>query len=94
MVDINEAYIRTKLWQCYFDGSKHKQGTGVGIFILSPYGVPTRFCYNIKGGCSNNEAEYEALIIGLQIMLGVGIKDINIKGDSELVVKKLTKEYK
>ena len=77
-----------------FCGSKHKKWTGVGIFILSPDGVLTRFHYKIKGECSNNEAKYEALIIGLQIMLDVGIKDIDIKGDLELLVKQFTKEYK
>ena len=41
-----------------------------------------------------NEAEYEALITGFQIMLDIGIKDVGIKGDLELVVKQLTKEYK
>ena len=87
MVDTYEAYVGTKSWQLYFDGSKHKQGTGVGIFLLSPDGVPTKFRYKIRGECSNNEAEYEALIIGLQIMSDVGIKDVSIKGESELVVK-------
>ncbi|XP_058784953.1 uncharacterized protein LOC131659846 [Vicia villosa] len=94
VVDITEAYVGTRSWQLFFDGSRHKEGTGVGIFVVSPDGIPTKFRYRIKGDCSNNEAEYEALIIGLQIMLNVGIRDVDIKGDSELVVKQLTKEYK
>ena len=78
----------------YFDGSSHKNGTGVGVFILSPLNIPTKFKYKIKDFCSNNEAEYEVLIVGLKFLLGLGAKNVVIQGDSELVVKQLTKEYK
>ncbi|XP_058740980.1 uncharacterized protein LOC131613318 [Vicia villosa] len=94
VVDVTKAYVGTRSWKLYFDGSKHKQGTGVGIFIVSRDGIPNRFRYKIKGDYSNSEAKYEALIIGLQIMLDVDIKDVDIRGDSELVVKQVTKEDK
>jgi len=44
--------------------------------------------------CSNNEAEYEAMVAGLEMLLELGAKDVEIRGDSELVIKQLTKEYK
>jgi ribonuclease HI len=78
----------------YFDGSKHKHGAGIGIFILSPLKIPTEFNFKLNGVCSNNEAKYEALISGLEILLNLGAKHIKIKGDSEPVLKQLTKEYK
>jgi ribonuclease HI len=78
----------------YFDSYSHKNGTRVGVFILSPLNIPTKFKYKIKDFCSNNDAEYDALIVGLEILLGLGAKNVVIKGDSELVEKQLTKEYK
>jgi ribonuclease HI len=94
---VNEAPIESidiEPWNLYFDGSRHKHGTGIGIFILSPCKIPTKFKYKINGSCSNNEAEYEALITDLEILLDLGARHVKIRGDSELVIKQLTKEYK
>jgi ribonuclease HI len=41
---------------------------------------------------SNNAAEYEALINGLQIAIELGIKHLEIRGDSELVVGQVMKD--
>ncbi|KAH9313597.1 hypothetical protein KI387_022224, partial [Taxus chinensis] len=43
--------------------------------------------------CTNNIAEYEALLLGLRIAWKYGVKDIIAKGDSELVVKQIRKLY-
>ena len=86
--------VDTEPWKLYFDGSSHRNGTGVGIFILSPQGMPTKFKCKVDGNCSNNKAEYEALIIGLRILKDLGAQKVEIKGDSELVIKQITREYK
>ncbi|CAJ2657607.1 unnamed protein product [Trifolium pratense] len=93
-IESPQNYIALEPWTLYFDGSRHQHGTGIGILIISPQKIPTKFKYRINGICPNNEAEYEALIAGLEILLSLGARDIKIKGDSELVLKQLTKEYK
>ena len=86
-------YLETEPWKLYFDGSSHKNENGVGILIVSPNKIPTKFKYKIEGPCSNKKIEYEALIVGLEILLNLGAKRVEIREDSELVVKLITKEY-
>ena len=61
-------------WKLYFDGSRAEQGTGVGIVMESPQGVKTQLAFRVKKVCSNNQVEYEALVLGLEILLQKGIK--------------------
>ena len=53
-----------------------------------------KFKYMINEKCSNNEAEYEALIVGLQLLKELGASQIEVRGDSELIIKQVTREYK
>ena len=94
MIEESLNFVDVQPWKLYFDSSSHKNGTGVGILIISPENIPTEFKVRFDKLCSNNEAKYEALIAGLEILLELGAKHVEIKGDSELVFKQLTKEYK
>ncbi|XP_050897084.1 uncharacterized protein LOC127103889 [Lathyrus oleraceus] len=94
MVESPMNVVDTTPWRIYFDGFSHKDGTGVGVLIASPRVGPTMFKYRIMEKCSNNEAEYEALIVGLQLLKGMGASRIEVRGDSELIIKQVTCEYK
>jgi hypothetical protein len=73
-------------WIMYFDGSVMKEGAGVGLVFISPLGVRMEYMVRLHFPASNNAAEYEALINGLRIAVDLGIKRLEIRGDSELVV--------
>ena len=49
--------------------------------------------YKLAFDCSNNEAEYEALITGLKLLKNLGAKRISIYGDLELLIKQVKGEY-
>ena len=66
----------------YFDGSLMKKGIGVGLVFVSPLGVHMRYVVRIHFPASNNVAEYEALVNGLCIAIEVGIRWLDVRGDS------------
>ncbi|XP_058766406.1 uncharacterized protein LOC131640003 [Vicia villosa] len=73
VVETPQLLVELKPWRLFLDGSTHKEGSGVGILLISPDGIPTKLKYRIEGpSCSNNEAECEVLIAGLEALLELG----------------------
>ncbi|KAM1454110.1 hypothetical protein ACFXTO_003660 [Malus domestica] len=60
-------------WKLYFDGSHTQKAAGAGIMILNPQGVYHYYSFLLDyQENTNNRAEYEALIIGLEILMDLG----------------------
>jgi ribonuclease HI len=86
------AKIEHETWIMYFDGSIMKEGVGVGLVFISPLGVRMEYMVRLHFPASNNATEYEALINGLRIAVELGIKHLEIRGNSELVVGQVMKD--
>jgi ribonuclease HI len=86
------AKIEHETWIMYLDGLVMKEGAGVGLVFISPLGVRMEYMVRLHFPVSNNAMEYEALINGLQIAVELGIKRLEIRGDSELVVGQVMKD--
>ena len=69
-----------------------KKGIGVGLVFMSPLGVHMRYMVCLHFPSSNNVAKYGTLINGLCIAIELGIRCLNIWGDSQLVVDQVMKE--
>ena len=80
-------------WQMYFDGASKSVGAWIGIVFISPQKDIMPYSFYLGKRLTNNAAEYEALIVGLQLALDFGIDQLDIYGDSELVIRQLTTEY-
>jgi ribonuclease HI len=70
----------------FFDGSTYREGHGVGIVLVLPRGAIFETMTRLKYFCTNNQAEYEAILLGLQILSSMGIKHVEAFDDSLLVV--------
>jgi ribonuclease HI len=77
----------------FFDGSSCGKGGGVGILLISPRGETFEFAIPIQPTVTNNQAEYEALLRGLQYLREAGAVSVEVYGDSELVIKQLNGQY-
>jgi hypothetical protein len=81
----------TKVWRMYFDGSLKLQGAGAGILFIAPGGEQLKYALQLSFPASNNAAEYEALIHGLNIAISLGINRLMVYGDSLVVISPINK---
>jgi ribonuclease HI len=77
----------------YFDGSYTLKGAGAGVVLIPPEGDVLKYAIQLEFSATNNIAEYEGLVNGLRLAKDLGIRRLLIKEDSQLVAKKVQKEY-
>ncbi len=76
-------------------GSRGNPGPAAAGFLLAgPDGGVVTSGGRCIGHATNNVAEYEALVWGLETAVALGISDLAIMADSELVVKQMRGEYR
>jgi hypothetical protein len=73
-----------QIWSLYFDGSKSREGAGVGCVLIDPTGNKTFIACRLEFECTNNTVEYEALLQGLRKALDMDVKNLIVFGDSEI----------
>jgi ribonuclease HI len=83
--------IQVECWTLYFDGSVMKTGAGAGLLFISPLGEHMRYAVCLHLPTSNNMAEYEALLCDHKIAIETGIKRLDVRGDSHLVIDQVMK---
>jgi ribonuclease HI len=75
----------------FFDGSLMKTGADAGLFFISPLGKHLRYVLRLHFPVSNNVAEYEALVKGLRNAIELGVRCLDARGDSQLVIDQVMK---
>lgn len=90
-------------WELYFDGASRTEsdpdGTprrraGAGLVFKTPQGGMIYHSFSLlKEECSNNEAEYEALIFGLLLALSMNVQSLLVYGDSQLIIRQVNDIY-
>uniref|UniRef100_A0A2N9J5A6 RNA-directed DNA polymerase n=1 Tax=Fagus sylvatica TaxID=28930 RepID=A0A2N9J5A6_FAGSY len=80
-------------WKLFVDGASNMKGAGAGAVLVSPEGLILEQAVRLGFLASNNEAEYEALLIGLRSALRLGADRLQVFCDSQLVVEQVRREY-
>ncbi|GAU39327.1 hypothetical protein TSUD_60780 [Trifolium subterraneum] len=80
-------------WGLIFDGAVNLYGSGIGAIIVTPKGAHIPFTARFQFECTNNIAEYEACIMGIEEAIDLRIKNIDIYGDSALVINQIKGEW-
>ena len=87
------SQYRLPTWEIYVDGALNQKGSGVGLILISPEKVIIEKFLRLDFSATNNEAEYEALLIGMAMVQRMGEKSIKLFSDSRLVVGQVKGEF-
>ena len=75
------------IWRLFVDGAANAQGSGAGLILTSPDGIDIEYALRFGFRASNNEAEYEAVIAGLNLTHSMKVDQLEVCSDSQMVVK-------
>ena len=68
------------------DKATNQRGSGVGLVLVSPEKITIEKSLRLSFLATNNEAEYEALLMGMRMVQKMGRKVVKVFSDSKLVV--------
>jgi ribonuclease HI len=80
-------------WTVNIDGSSTKEMSGAGVVLVSPEKDKFEYALQLRFRATNNKAEYEALLAGLKLSKSMGIENLTVKSDSQLIVGQVKGEY-
>ncbi|XP_004296100.1 PREDICTED: uncharacterized protein LOC101308660 [Fragaria vesca subsp. vesca] len=81
------------LWKLFVDGSVTRNKSGTRIILETPDGFKHEYALEFQFKTSNNAAEYEALIGGLQLAGDIGVENVEVFSDSQLVVNQVNGSF-
>jgi ribonuclease HI len=86
-----ESTKDNEAWTIFCDGSWGTFSTGVATILISPSKVKTCYAARLEFNCTNNIAEYEALLLGLRKLKAIGIRRAVLKYDSQVIIGHIDK---
>jgi ribonuclease HI len=81
-------------WTVFCDGSWGTFGAGATAILISPSKIRTCYAARLEINCTNNIAEYEALLLGLRKLKAMGIRRVVLKSDSQVIIGHIDKSSK
>ena len=82
-----------KLWNICTDGSSNRRAGGAGVMIQTPEGDRIECMIRLDFPTTNNEAEYEALVAGLDLTRATGADSMVVHYDSQMVTNQVNGGY-
>ncbi|XP_070020121.1 uncharacterized protein [Nicotiana sylvestris] len=80
-------------WRMFFDGAANFNGVGIGAVLVLEIGQHYSVSAKLRFPCTNNMAEYEVCILGLNMAVDINIQELLVIGDSDLLVHQVQKEW-
>jgi len=83
----------SQVWEMFFDGACSRETAGSGVLLISPEQESTHLSFKLAFQVTNNIAEYEVLILGLNAVKDRGIRNIKVFGDADLIIQQVNKTF-
>ena len=80
-------------WTLSVDEASRQIGAEIGLQLTSPTGERIEQAVQLGFSAINNESEYKAMIVGLDLALAVGTDSLSIQSNSQLVVGQVNAEF-
>ncbi|XP_057990713.1 uncharacterized protein LOC131173079 [Hevea brasiliensis] len=81
------------VWKMYFEEAVNLSGNGIGAVLVSPDKKHFPIAVKLRFDCTNNVAEYEACVSGLQATIEMKVKKLEVYGDSALIIYQVKGEW-
>ena len=82
-----------RLWSIHTDGSSNQRSGGAGVVIQTPEGDKIECMIRLDFPTTNNEAEYEVLVTGLDLAKAASAENIIIHCDSHVITNQVNGDY-
>ncbi|XP_071718925.1 uncharacterized protein [Rutidosis leptorrhynchoides] len=82
-----------EIWDLYTDGASCMEGAGAGLVLTNPSGEEHTYALRFNFDVTNNEAEYEALLAGLNMAHKMNIMQLRAYVDSQLVANQFNGSF-
>jgi len=93
LTELQPVAEKKTFWLLSVDGSSNRKGSDAGIILEGPGEVAVEQSIRFGFDTSNNQAEYEALIIGLRLARDLGVKNLKCQIDSQLITGQMNGDY-
>ena len=88
-----EQDLESDYWTMHTDGSTASVMGGVRVILSSPKKDVLKYGGQLQFPATNNEAEYEVVLMGLWVAKALGLRNLKLNSDSKLVTEQMNNEY-
>ena len=83
----------SQTWKIFFDEATQCSGADAGVVFVTPKGDVLPYAFTLTECCSNKVAEYQALILGLEMAMDVKTTRLEVFSDLKLVINQVLLHY-
>ena len=80
-------------WSIHMDGSSNQHARGAGVVIQTLEGDKIECMIRLDFATTNNEAKYEALVVGLDLAKAAGAENMIMHCDSQVMTSQINGDY-